>query len=61
MLGLMLHETVEITLYTTKLFIRCISKVYHYFQPQPDLILIEMQELKEKIAGLEKKISKTQS
>ena len=57
MLGLLLHETVELTYYATKVIINCMSSTYRYFYPKPDLLMIEMQEMKEKISNLERIIS----
>ena len=58
MLGLLLHETLELTYYATKVVINCMSSTYRYFYPKPDLLMIEMQEMKEKILILEEIIKK---
>lgn len=57
MLGLLLHETLELTYYATKAVINCMTSTYRYFYPKPDLLMIEMKEMKQKISNLDKIIS----
>lgn len=54
MFGLLLYETLELTYYATKVIMNCASRAYYYFYPTPNLLMIEMQEMKERISELEK-------
>lgn len=54
MIALLLNETLELTYYTAKLLVNCAYSTYKYFRPEPDMLMIEMQDLKTRITILEK-------
>ena len=54
MIYFILNETFEITYFTVKSIIKCAYNTYRYFKPEPDVLMIEMKELKSRIVELEK-------
>lgn len=54
MLGIILQESIEISVVAIKLVIRTARCVYRTFMPQYDQNLIEMQDLKKRVDSLEK-------
>ena len=55
MIGLILQESVELTLVACKLVYRGVKTIYTYFVPEENLLMIELTDLKERIRLLEEK------
>ena len=58
MLGLLVQESVELTLVTFKLAARCVRNIYRYFVPEEQPLLLELKELQVKLQDLTKRVEK---
>ena len=53
MIGLIIQESIELTLVTCNLVYRGAKNIYKYFVPDENLVMIELTNLKERIRVLE--------
>jgi hypothetical protein len=58
MLGLLMQESVELTLVTCKLAARGLMSIYRYFVPAKQPLLLELKELQVKLQDLTQRVEK---